>query len=170
MEIETLLNGNILSAKSCKFYFDFIPRRGIVAVDYEEKLDSTDVYDDANDGGPVGSTAGQYSIESMSITFLRNSWNALGPKPGLMQQLGLKAAASLAPGSYGLARFTFTAEYSEPIAPTHTVVDTFFDCRVTGVKDSYAKGSEELVTVVSMKSLRMSRNGLTLYAPVRGFL
>jgi hypothetical protein len=66
-----------------------------------------------------------------------------------------------------MARFSFVAEYSEPIAPTHTVVDAFSDCRIVGVKDSYAKGSEELVTVVSMKALRMTRNGLSLNAPLR---
>ncbi len=170
MEIETILNGNILSAKSCSFFFDMIPRGGVVAVSYEEKLETEDVYDDSKDGGPIGSTSGKYSIDGFSVTLLRNAWNAMGPKPGLMQQMAIKGALSLAPGSYGAARFSFVAEYSEPVAPMHTVVDAFANCRIVGVKDDYAEGIEKLVTVVTMKANRMTRNGLTLFSPTRALL
>lgn len=166
-DIDTLLNGNIIGAKSGSYFFDLIPRRGLVAVDYEEKLESDDVYDDHKDGGAVGETSGKYSIDGMSITFLASAWNCMGPKIGLMQQLVAKALLRGETG-YGAARFSFVAEYSEPMAPMSTIVDSISNCRIVGVKDSYAEGIEKKVVVVAMKSSgRLTRNGATLYSPTR---
>lgn len=158
IDIATVLNGNILSAKSCKFFVDMIPRKGIVACNYKEKMDAENVYDDSRDGTPVGSTAGRYSVESFSLTLLRASWNSVGPIPGLMQQLALKGL-----GSFGAARFAFTAEYSEPLVPLSTVVDNLFFCRVTGVEDDYSEDIKALVTKLDLMCLSMTRNGLTFF-------
>jgi hypothetical protein len=42
-------------------------------------------------------------------------------------------------------------------------------CRITGVKDSYAEGIEELVTEVEMMALTLTRTGgLRLWSVVNG--
>lgn len=164
LDIATVLNGNILSAKSCKYYFDGIPRRGLVAVNYKEKLDVETVYDDSPDGAGIGSTAGRYGVESFTITFLRAAWAATGPIPGIMQYLALKGL-----GSYGAARFSFTAEYSEPLNPGATIVDTLAPCRIIGVEDDYSEDIKALVTKVDLHALLLVRQGgETLFDAKRG--
>jgi hypothetical protein len=162
IDIATVLNGNILSSKSCQFFVDMIPRKGIVACNYKEKLDAENVYDDDRTGTPVGSTSGRYSVESFSLTLLRASWNSVGPIPGLMQQLALKGL-----GSFGAARFAFIAEYSEPLVPLSTVVDSLFFCRITGVEDDYSEDIKALVTKLDLMCLAMTRNGVSLFDPKR---
>ncbi len=78
-DLSTLLNGAVLSAKSCAFYVDMIPRKGFTEVTYKEKLEAELVYDDSKDGGPVGITSGRYSIESFSWTMLKSRWLELMP-------------------------------------------------------------------------------------------
>lgn len=163
LDIATVLNGNILSAKSCSFFFDGIPRRGLVAVNYKEKLDVETVYDDSPDGAGIGSTSGRYAVESFSMTFLKAAWAATGPIPGIMQYLTLKGL-----GSYGSARFSFTAEYSEPLNPLATVVDTLAPCRIIGVEDDYSEDIKALVTKVDLHALLLVRQGTnTLFDPKR---
>src|SRR4051812_22485408 len=128
LEVATVLNGNVLSAKSCQFFFDLVPRRGIVAVNYEEQLECEDVYDDSRDGAPVGTTYGRYSVSAFSITMLKTRWAELMPI------LALKGL-----GSLGVARFGFAAEYSEPLDPLHTLVDTMSFCRIVKIGDDYSE-------------------------------
>lgn len=152
IDVATLMNGSILSAKSCQFFIDMIPRKGIVACNYKEKIEAENVYDDDRSGTPVGSTAGRYAVESFSLTLLRGSWLTLMP------YLSLKGL-----GSIGAARFSFVAEYSEPLAPLQTVVDSLFYCRVTGIEDDYSEDIKALVTKLDLMCLGMSRNGMTLW-------
>ncbi len=158
IDVATVMNGNILSNKSGQFYVDSIPRKGVVAVNYKEKLEAENVYDDDKSGTPVGSTSGRYSVESFSITLLRSSWNCVGPTPGLMQYLTLKGL-----GSYGAARFSFMAEYSEPLSPLQTIVDSLSFCRIVGVEDDYSEDIKALVTKLDLMSLGMIRNGASLF-------
>lgn len=162
IDVATLLNGNIISNKSCQFFVDMIPRKGIVECTYKEKLEAENVYDDDRSGAPVGGTSGRYSVESFSMTLLRNSWNCVGPTPGLMQYLSLKGL-----GSYGAARFNFIAEYSEPLSPLQTVVDSLFYCRIVGVENAYSEDIKALVTKLDLMALAMTSNGLTLWDPKR---
>lgn len=158
IDIATVLNGNILSGKSCQFFVDMIPRKGIVALNYKEKLEAEDVYDDDRTGMPIGSTAGRYGVEGFTMTLLRSAWNCSAGTPGLMQYLGLKGL-----GSYGAARFNFIAEYSEPLVPMQTVIDTLFYCRIVGVEDDYSEDIKALVTKLDLKALGITRNGVSLY-------
>ncbi len=155
IDVATLLNGNILSAKSCQFFAPVpFPLKGVVACNYKEKLEAEHVYDDDRTGTPVGSTSGRYSVESFSITLLRSSWNCVGPIPGLMQRLTL-----LGLGSFGAARFPFVAEYSEPLSPLQTCVDALAYCRIVGVEDDYSEDIKALVTKLDLMALGMTRNG-----------
>ncbi len=153
IELATVLNGSILSAKSCQFFMPApVPIRGILACNYKEKLEAENVYDDDRTGMPVGSTSGRYSVESFSITMLRTRWVELMPVLSLM---GL--------GSIGAARFPFVAEYSEQLDPLHTVVDAIYSCRITGIEDDYSEDIKALVTKLDLMALGMTRNGNTLF-------
>ncbi len=157
IELATVLNGCIISAKSCQFFLPApVPIRGIVAVNYKEKLEAENVYDDDRTGMPVGSTSGRYSIESFSITMLRTRWAELMP---VLTLAGL--------GSIGAARFPFVAEYSEPLDPLHTVVDSIYSCRITGIEDDYSEDIKALVTKLDLMALGMTRNGMMLWDPKR---
>jgi len=149
LEVATLLNGRILSAKSCSFFVDFIPRRGIVAVNYKEKLEAEQVYDDSRTGTPVGSTSGRYSVESFSITMLRTAWADFMP---YLTAKGL--------GSMGAADFDFVAEYHEPNDPLHTIVDALSHCRVVGIEDDYSEDIKALVTKLDLMANSLVRNGV----------
>ncbi len=153
IEVATVLNGCILSAKSCQFFLPApAPVRGIVAVNYKEKIDAENVYDDDRTGTPVGSTSGRYSVESFTITLLRTRWAELMP---ILTALGL--------GSIGAARFPFVAEYSEPLDPLHTIVDAIYPCRIVGIEDDYSEDIKALVTKLDLMALGMTRNGQTFW-------
>ncbi len=153
LEVATVLNGSILSAKSCQFFLPApVPVRGILACNYKEKLEAENVYDDDRTGMPVGSTSGRYSIESFTITMLRTRWVELMP---VLTLLGL--------GSIGAARFPFVAEYSELLDPLHTVVDAISNCRIVGIEDDYSEDIKALVTKLDLMALGMTRNGQMLW-------
>lgn len=165
IDIATVLNGSVLSAKSCKFFFDNIPRHGVVAVNYKEEIEAEDVYDDDPTGLPVGSTSGRYKISGLSITLLKKAWIGTAP-PGLALQL---AARPEALGSFGAARWTFSAEYSEPQDPLNTILESIAFCRIVGVEDDYSEDIKTLVTKLDLKANFMTRqSGLTLFDPKRG--
>jgi hypothetical protein len=153
IEMATVLNGSILSAKSCQFFLPApVPVRGVLACNYKEKLEAENVYDDDRTGMPVGSTSGRYSIESFTITLLRTRWVELMP---VLSLLGL--------GSIGAARFPFVAEYSEPLDPLHTIVDAIQSCRIVGIEDDYSEDIKALVTKLDLMALGMTRNGAMLF-------
>lgn len=153
LSLATVLNGAILSNKSCQFFLPApIPRGGIVACNYKEKLDKEYVYDDDRSGMPVGTTSGRYSIESFSITMLRTAWAELMP---VLTAYGL--------GSMGAAKFPFVAEYSEPLDPLHTIVDAMISCQITGIEDDYSEDIKALVTKLDLMAIGMTRNANMLY-------
>lgn len=158
--IETRLNDTIFSATSCSWNIALAPFVGITALDYAEKRDRKYVHASRKDGTPLGITNGKYSIDSLTMTMLRSSFQRLIE---ILTVIGL--------GSYGDAKFPIVATYSEPFAllsgvPPITVA--IQGCRITGVKDSYAEGIDELVTEVEMKALALTRNGLRLWSVVNG--
>lgn len=153
LELATVLNGSVLSQKSCQFFLPApIPIRGVVACNYKEKIDAENVYDDDRTGMPVGSTSGRYAVESFSLTLLATRWVELMPALTL---LGL--------GSMGAARFPFIAEYSEPNDPLHTIVDALSICRIVGVEDDYSEDIKAKVVKLDLMANALTRNGNTLW-------
>lgn len=155
-DVSTLLNGAIISAKSCRFYIDMIPRKGFVAVNYKEKLEDELVYDESPDGGPVGMTSGRYSVESFTFSMLYARW---------LEVMPYIAAKGL--GSIGAARFGFQAVYSEQIHAGPPGVDTLFGCRIVGIEDDYSEDIKAKIVKCDLRSMGMSRNGFTLFDPKR---
>ena len=158
--LETRLNDVPYSATSCSWFIAGAPFIGITALSYSEKRERKLVHASRKDGTPLGITSGKYSVDALSMTMLRSSFQRLIE---LLTPLGL--------GSYGDARFPLIATYSEPLATAAGVLPVTIDiqgCRITGVKDSYQEGIDELVTEVDMMALALTRNGLRLWSVVNG--
>lgn len=158
--IETRLNDTPFSATSCSWNIALAPFVGITSLSYSEKRERKLVHASRKDGTPLGMTNGKYSVDSVSITMLRSSAQRLFE---ILTPLGL--------GSYGDARFPIVATYSEPIAILSGVLPVTIaiqGCRITGVKDSYQEGIDELVTEIDIMALALTRNGLRLWSVVNG--
>jgi len=158
--IETRLNDTPFSATSCSWNIALAPFVGITALSYSEKRERKFVHASRKDGTPLGITNGKYSVDGLSMTMLRSSFQRL------IEILTVQGF-----GSYGDARFPIIATYSEPLAllagvPPITVAVA--GARITGVKDSYAEGIDELVTEVEMTALAITRNGLRLWSVING--
>lgn len=158
--IETRLNDTPYSATSCSWTIAGAPFVGITALSYSEKRERKLVYASRKDGTPLGMTSGKYSVDSVSVTFLRSSFQRL------VEVLSLQGL-----NSYGDARFPIVATYSEQLATLAGVLPItvlITGCRVTGVKDSYSEGIDEAVTEVEMMALALTRNGTRLWSVVNG--
>lgn len=158
--IETRLNGTPFSATSCSWNIATAPYVGVLALAYEEKRERKIVYGSRKDGTPLGMTGGKYGVGSVSITFLRSSFQRL------IEQLSV-----LGLGSYGDAIFPILATYAEPqasLAGVPPIVIAIDGCRITGAKDSFQEGIDELVTEVEIMAMSITRNGLRLWSVVNG--
>lgn len=155
--IQTRLNSKPFSATSCSWKIAFAPYVGVTALDYAEKRERKLVHASRKDGTPLGITNGKYMVDGISITMLRSSAQRL------FEQLSI-----LGLGSYGDAQFPILATYSEPLAPEPPIVVAIAGCVITGVKDTYAEGIDELVTVIDMMAMQITRNGLALYSRING--
>ncbi len=158
--LETRLNDVPFSATSCSWNIALAPFVGITALNYSEKRERKLVHASRRDGTPLGMTSGKYSVDSLSMTMLRSSFQRLVE---VLTLVGL--------GSYGDARFPIIATYSEPLALAAGVLPVTIDiagCRITGVKDGYQEGIDELVTEVEMMAMALTRNQLRLWSVLNG--
>jgi hypothetical protein len=121
------INSTILSWNSCSFKFDSIPYIGILSFQYEHSLERTPVQGSKRDEPPLGFTSGKYSVASMSLKMLRDSWDTL------QTQLAVKGL-----GSYGKAVFTFIAQYIETSQLPITVACV--GCQIKAVKVDHDEG------------------------------
>jgi hypothetical protein len=156
--LETRLNDVPYSATSCSWKFALAPFVGIVAFDYGQKRERKLVHASRKDGTPLGITGGKYSVDTLSVTFLRSSYQRLCE---LLTPLGL--------GSYGDARIPILATYSEPLAiGVPPIIIAITGARITAEQDTFAEGIDELVTKVDFMATSMTRNGLRLFSVVNG--
>ena len=151
------VNATTWSWQSCIFKVDGQGTEGVVAIDYEDKLDTRTVYSNQQDGGPLGMSQGRYQIASFPLAMLRDSALAL------KNYLATKATAS-ASGSYGQAVFTLTLQLAELDSangvPT-TVV--FSSCRIVGEKASHEEGTDAAITEYQVACLLILQDGNTLW-------
>lgn len=150
------INSTLVSASSCSFKFAGIPFVGILSLDYEEKREPKIVHGARRDGLPLGWTTGKYDPGPVTFRMLNDSFDKLTT---LLTPLGL--------GSYGDAEFPFIAQYIEPGIGQLPITVVMAPCRVTGVKDGFAAGNDELTTEVTMHTLSITRNGKRLWSVVR---
>ena len=158
--IETRLNDVPFSSTSCSWQIAGAPFIGITALSYSEKRERKFVHASRRDGTPLGIVSGKYSIDALSMTMLRSSFQRL-----------IEILTGLGQGSYGDAKFPIFATYSEAQALANGVLPITVDiqgARITGVKDGYSEGIDELVTEVEMTALLLTRNGLRLWSVING--
>jgi hypothetical protein len=149
----TRVNDSVFSDKSCSWAFDLVPSRGVIGVDYEEMMEGADVvHDAAKDGVPVGSVYGKYKVTGPTVTMLQEDGLRM------LKQMTLKGLSS-----YGAARFSFTAKYSEFLSPQNTTLLLFDTCRIVGVKEGIQEGSGKLTTEFKLLSLFVTRNGMRMW-------
>jgi hypothetical protein len=141
------------------------PFRGILEVDWSQKMDVETVYSQTQDGVPIGATSGQYAVDSFTFKMLREyaeqlklylAMTAPGVPPGNRGQIG----------SYGLTTFVFQATASEPLQigalPVHVDASP---CRIIGEKQTSAKGTAALETEFTVWCQQLRVNGLSMYSP-----
>jgi hypothetical protein len=158
--VETRLNDTPYSMTSCAWTIAGAPYIGITALDYDDTRERKLVHAGRRDGTPLGLTSGQYKVGDVSITMLRSSAQRL-----------IESLSALGLGSFGDARFPITATYSDPFATSRGVlpiVVVIDGCAVTGVKESYATGIDELVTQLTIQALTLTRNGFRLWSLAAG--
>jgi hypothetical protein len=146
--------------QSSRFFADNMPLTGLIKITYSEKLDQEDVYDNTNDGTPVGYTYGQYSNDGFVLTFLKQDANSF------TDYLALKSGR----GWIG-PEFAFAAQCDEPLTPGAIPITlNGKTCRVVERKGGYEKGIAALTEEFLVKALSLSENGKTLFDRARNVL
>ena len=153
---KTRINGTPYSWTSCEFRFDNVPFVGVVEANWEEKREVKNVYAAQQDGTPLGTTSGKYSVSGFTVKMLRASATLL------KQQLSVKGL-----GSYGDPEWTFFLSIAEPVGLAGPVSYTGSRCRIIGEKPAHAEGIDELVTEFEINCLSMSEDGMSLASQVR---
>src|SRR4029077_1448191 len=139
------LNNVPFSFQSTSHFIDGAPYKGITKVSYKESRKRVYVPAAQQDGTPVGITAGVYRVESLSFTFLRDSW-----------QVGAAIdLTALGAGSIGDAQFDYMLQLFEPGAslPTQTLISGVVVEDIEEDQEFSEDGGPYLVTVVSCKAM-----------------
>jgi hypothetical protein len=150
------VNHTPYSWTSSSHKFDGFPYSGVVAVDYEQKRDVKLVHASQQDGRPLGTTSGKYSVPNFTVRMLRDSAWAL--------KLQLTVTGL---GSYGDAEFTYRGSLFEPVIGSIPLVVLGETCRIIGEKQVHEEGIDELVTEYALSCLQLTENGLRLWSVTR---
>lgn len=139
------------------------PYKGVRSIDWGEKLDVETVYSQTQDGRPIGSTGGQYSVESFTLKMLTEyadqlttylAFAAPGFPPG---NRGL-------PGNIGETQFLFQFTATEPLQIGATpIILNASPCRIIGMKNTVEQGTAALITEFTLWSQGITVNGKSLY-------
>ena len=150
------VNNTPYSWNSTSTKFDGIPYNGLLGFDYEQKRERKVVHAQKRNGRPIGKTAGKYSVPSMSLRMLRDSWDKLST------QLTAKGL-----GSYGDAEFVIIFQYVEPVIGATPITVICAGCTVDGVKSVNQEGIDESVVELEIGCLSIIENGKSLASIVR---
>lgn len=150
------VNQTLYSWTSTAHKIDNFPYEGIVAVDYEQKRERKVIFAARQQGIPLGMTAGKYMVPPWSLKMLKDTAEAF---TDYLTEQG--------EGSYGDAVFQYLLNVSEPDAADVPLSVSVEYCVVSGKKDSYEEGIDELVTEFEITSLLITENGKQLWSAQR---
>jgi hypothetical protein len=150
------VNNTRYSWNSTRSLIDGAPTKGIVAVDYSQKRERKTVYAQQQDGRSMGFTAGKYSVDSFTLKFLKE-WS----------QSFTDMLTGLGAGCYGDAEWTYIIQCVEPVLGAVPIQVVAGPCVITGKKDSYEEGVDELVDEFEILCLQLTENGKQLWSAVR---
>lgn len=142
---------------SCSFTVDGFPTEGVVALDFEEKLEVRTVYSNRQDIAPLGQSAGRYQVAAFPLRMLRDSARAL--KAYLDATAKAKGL-----GSYGQATFTLGLQLTGRDVGDSLPSTTYFaSCRIVSEKPDQEEGTRALVTEFSVACLGIVKDGISLW-------
>lgn len=150
------VNDTVFSWESFSFKIDLMPIGGIVSLNYSDKREFKKVYANRRDGRAVGRTAGKYSADA-GFKILQEDDAAL---TDYLNTKGL--------GSYGDAKFAFTAQFAEPEVGSSPITVVGTSCKISEGKESYDEGIDQNVVEYTLDIMQLSRNGKQLWSKVRG--
>ena len=150
------VNQTLYSWTSTAHLVDDFPYEGIVAVDYDQKRERKVVYAARQQGTPLGMTAGKYMVPPWTMKFLKDSAEAF---TDYLTEQGN--------GSYGDAVFQYLLQVTEPDSADAPITVSAEHCVISGKKDSYEEGIDELVTEFEITCLLMTENGKQLWSAIR---
>lgn len=149
------VNGTPYSWNSCSFTIDGAPYVGVTSMEFGQKRERSTVYGSRRDGTPLGKTTGKYSVPNVTMTMLRDSYDAL------TTQLTAKGL-----GSYGDAEFTIVVKIFEPGVNIPSVY-VLSRCTIEEEKHGNTEGVEALTTDVTIHCLNVTLNGKQLASVIR---
>lgn len=159
------MNNVPYSWTSLAHFFEGLPYKGIVGVDFKETREVKLVHAAQQDGVPLGITSGIYKVENTSFRLLTDSAHAL-----------LIDLTALGLGSYGDAEFVYVMQHFEPALPVPSLpAQTIIaGCRITGVAEKAEVGVDELVLELTVQARYIIRNvggvPLKLWSTIRTLL
>lgn len=156
------VNGDVFSWASFSLLVEVARMRGIVGLDYAEKIENEFVHADNQDGTPVGMTYGKYTPDDISLRILRSYVSTF--------ENYLIALAPTSLNSIGAARFTMTSKLFEPSITGLAGADvtSLGQCRVMARKNTHEEGTGALITEYTLKCMTIVQNGNVLYDATRG--
>lgn len=150
------VNTSTWSWTSCIFSIDGIPTEGIVAIDYEEKLEARIISSNLQDGPPLGMSAGRYEVVRFPVRLLKDSARQL--KTYLSAQAAVQGLSS-----FGQVTFTLGLQLSGLDAPDLRPSTTIFSgCRIIGERAAHEEGVEAAVTEFIVACLVIAQDGTAL--------
>lgn len=150
---DTVRRSNVIySWRSTIHKIDGEPYEGIKACSYSEKLERKLVHAAKKDGTPLGMTPGKYTLESVSLTMLKDTANKL--KRNLAEKAGN--------GSYGGVEFNYDLQHVEP--GQDAISCSLIGLRFTGNKADEKEGVDESEVQIELMGLRAVEkcNGVTV--------
>jgi hypothetical protein len=151
------------------FQMDGLGIEGIVAVDFEEKLEIAVVHAAKQSGRPVAFAGnGKYTVPAFKIRMLKDTWSVVQQAMGL-GPIGLMLG-SPGLGSFGDPLWTFSMQAVEPIVGMVPITAVFTPCKITGRREAREEGIKELVTELDIATLSMVENGIPFWSVVRDLI
>lgn len=151
------INNSLVSWGSISVRVDGEPFTGFTAIDYGDKLAVSKGYGLGAAQGARGRTRGRYETDEVKLTAYRDTAQAL------INALSLRSLNGL---SYGTVSFNIVVQYIElGNTPMTVILDR---CRIVGVTDANAEGSDAMMTDFAIDCMAIFRNGKTLFDSIRG--
>jgi hypothetical protein len=130
---------------------------GFTAIDYGDKRVVAKGYGLGPAQGPRGRTRGRYETDEVKLSAHLDSGQALIDKLALLSKGGL---------SYGNVEFQIVVQYIE--LDNTPITHTLDRCRIVGVTQANAEGSEITTTDFAIDCMAIYRNKKTLFDSSKG--
>jgi hypothetical protein len=137
--------------------------RGIIKVDWGEKLDRETVYGQTQDGVPIGVTSGQYSVENFALTILAEYENQFTDYLAF-EAPGVPPIGRGLPGNWGQTGFLYQLITDEPLQiAAEPIALTTGPMVATSRKQTVEQGTGKLAVEFGCWAQALTVNGKTMW-------